>query len=266
MAPLQRIYRRVVADFLMPSRLAEYRETLRHFVNQGYRFLTIDSYASHLAQGALPSLGPVAILRQDVDTDVATARAMWRIEQELDIQASRYFRLSTFDAQLMRQIASAGGEASYHFEEMSTFAKRHRIKSAVELRGQAQEVIPRFEENLNRMRAATGLAMRTVASHGDFVNRRLGVYNHELLACRTVRQRFGIAHEVYDPELAAPIEARFCDRPYHQKWDAGDPKSINVADAKVVYLLVHPRHWRANPVCNLADDVGRIWEGVRYAA
>jgi len=265
-APLKKIYRRMVADFLMPSRLAEYRATLGHFVEQGYQFLTVDAYASHIAKGTLWGLGPVAVLRQDVDTDVATARAMWRIEQELGVQASRYFRLSTFDSRLMQEIDAAGGEASYHFEEMATFAKKRRIKSAQQLRHSVDEIVPRFEDNLARMRGETGLAMTTVASHGDFVNRRLGVYNHELLACPEVRQRLGVANEVYDAALAAPVEARYCDRPYHQKWDAGDPRSITPSKARVVYLLVHPRHWRASPACNLYDDAGRIWEAVRYAA
>ena len=62
-----------------------------------------------------------------------------------------------------------------------------------------------------------------MASHGDFVNRRLNIINHELLNDPAMRARCGIVCEAYDPELLAHFDAYLSDRPYPQFYHPMSP-------------------------------------------
>ncbi|MCG8449216.1 MAG: hypothetical protein MI725_06505, partial [Pirellulales bacterium] len=174
------VAKRAYADFLMPSRLHEYRALLTEFLSNGYRTTTLREFA-RLAKAKAADAGQrLLVLRQDVDTDLATSRAMWQIERELGVNATRYFRLSTIDVPFMQDIEKEGGEASYHFEEIATFAKRHGLTSRRQVLERLPEVKNMFRDNITRLRAMTGLPMQTVASHGDFVNRKLDLCNWEI--------------------------------------------------------------------------------------
>jgi hypothetical protein len=50
--------------------------------------------------------------------------------------------------------------------------------------------------------------MRIVASHGDFVNRKLKVYNWEILKDEFFRKEVGIELEVYDQEFVSYFNSR----------------------------------------------------------
>ena len=74
-------------------------------------------------RGRIQPMDKLLILRHDIDTDIETTRAMWRVERELGIKTSYFFRLSTVDLPLMREIEACGGSVGYHFEELATAAK-----------------------------------------------------------------------------------------------------------------------------------------------
>src|SRR5262249_27513079 len=121
------------------------------------------------------------ILRHDVDTDVATAEQMWRAETKLGCISSYYFRLSTFTPALMREMHHAGFEASYHYEEIAAVAKSSGLTTAAQVRAALPVIRNLFRINLSSLRSRTGLPMTSVASHGDFVNRRLAISNTTIL-------------------------------------------------------------------------------------
>jgi hypothetical protein len=74
----------------MQSRIPEYRALLAEAKAQGYEFLTVrDLVACASGCATLPSLS--LVLRNDVDTDVSTARAMFEVEKALGIKATYYF-------------------------------------------------------------------------------------------------------------------------------------------------------------------------------
>lgn len=257
---LQRIY----SDFLMPSRLGDYHELLTAFVEAGYDSLTVRGFNQLLKSGKLDPQQKILVLRQDVDTDVATSRAMWQIERALEVKATRYFRWSTFDVNFMHEIESNRGEASYHFEEIATYAKKHSISSQSEIMQHIQTIRELFRENVKRMRELTMLPIETVASHGDFANRKLRLYNWEITKDAQLRRDLEIACETYDEELNVRGMSRFCDAAYPEFWDSGNPLEAIRRGDSIIYLLVHPRHWRANQVVNMRENLCRMWQGIRY--
>ena len=102
---------RVYADYFQPSRMDEYKELLRALLLAGYKFHSIHSFwrLEHIP-GGLAETGKYFVLRHDIDSDVQTAKKMWAIEKEMGIASSYYFRLSTIDITLMRDIDANGSD------------------------------------------------------------------------------------------------------------------------------------------------------------
>jgi hypothetical protein len=210
------------------------------------------------------SQGPHLILRHDVDTDPRTAAEMFDLERKLGAQSTYYFRLSTVDVPLMHKIEGAGSEASYHYEELA---------SAIKATGATAADVPRivgkarrqFSRNLLALRARTGLPMTTVAAHGDFVNRRLGFSNAILLDDEELRVALRIEHEAYDMALQDRLDARISDGQPPPRWIGGHPLKAVHQGQRIIYLLVHPRWWKARIRANAKDDWVRLVEGLAYS-
>jgi hypothetical protein len=258
------VLHRIYADFVMPSRLPAYRRLLEAFLAAGYEVVSIETYWNRLRSASLDPGARTVILRHDIDTDAATARRMWEIEHSLGIAASFFFRLSTLDVPLMRAIDGAGGHASYHYEELATFAKRHHLKARQEVDDRIGEIREEFRRNLESLRGRTGLALDIVASHGDFVNRRLGVPNWFLLTDPDFRRETGIELETYDDAIMDSVTSRHSDTLYPRYWVTEDPLAAVRRGEPVIYILVHPRHWRVARRLNALDDLGRLRESVAY--
>ncbi len=262
-ATLHRLAERVYADVLMPSRLGAYAEFLATAIEAGYTVVGVGPFW-RAGDARADETRRVLVLRHDVDTDPGTASAMWRVDQRLGIDSSYFFRLATLDANLASRVADAGGEASYHYEELATIIKRRRLRSRQAAIGALPEAREMFACNVDRLRAATGLPIRVVAAHGDFVNRRLGISNSEILADTTFRGEVGIELEAYDPQYVARLSSYFSDTLHPRYWEPSDPVTAIRAGDPVVSVLVHPRHWRADPVGNVLDDARRLADEVRF--
>jgi hypothetical protein len=258
-AVIKRVYWRIYQDFLMHARLREYEKLLTEAKERGYATLTLCDLATCVSrQATLPPL--TLVLRNDVDSDVATAREMFQVEKTLGIKATYYFRLSTLDAALMRDMQDYGTEVGYHFEEVATVAKRRGLRSSADVESHLDLIRERFRRNVQYYRTVAGSFPRTVASHGDFANRAINTTNSCIID-QKIRTEFGIVAEAYDEWLNAPVTMRLadCDAP---KWWSPMPLSDALKkNPKCLYVLVHPRQWRANAWENAKAETIRIAEG-----
>ena len=264
MRALTTIRHRIYSDFLMPPRLGEYRQLLESALEAGYSVVSIERYWRLVTDGALEPARRYFVLRHDIDTDPQTAAAMWRIERSLGIESSHFFRLSTLDVGLMRAIAESGGQASYHYEELATVARHRRPRGHDEAILLVPEAQGLFAANLARLRARTGLPMDVVASHGDFLNRRLGIKNTEILADEAFRREMGIIVEPYDPAFLATTSSYHRDALPPAPWMHGDPFAAIERGERVMYVLIHPRPWRKNRRVNALDDLNRLRDELLY--
>ncbi len=262
--PVGTIADRIYSDFLMPSRLGAYRGLLETALSAGYTFVSIEAYWELLRTGDVDPARRYLVLRHDIDTDTDTAGEMWRIERSLRISSSYYFRLSTVDLPLIADIAEGGSAVSYHFEELATVAKRRRPVDAVAAKTLIPEAQDLFRRNLTRLRERTGLPMEVVTSHGDFVNRVLDLGNYEILTDPAFREELAISLETQDRPFLSSVTAHQSDAPYPTFWIRGDPYAAIAAAEPIIYLLVHPRHWRVNRRVSLRDNIGRLQEGLAY--
>jgi hypothetical protein len=202
-------------------------------------------------------------MRHDIDTDVARARRMWQVEQRLGVVGSWFFRRSTWDLALMRELAAAGHEVGYHYEELADAVKEHGAATAAEARALTGVARERLRGRIARLRATSGLPIHALAAHGDFANRAVGVSNAELLADGRFREQIGALLEAYDIE--GDIDARASDGVPPNGWLPEDPIGAIRRGERVVEVLVHPRSWGAAPVVNARADLVRLREGYRYA-
>ena len=196
---------RVYSDFLMRSRLGRYRAMLETALDTGYEIISVEELWRRVAGPGLDPDRRYLVLRHDVDTDPGTAGVMWSIDRELGVTSSYYFRLSTISAGLMTDIASGGGEASYHYEEIATIAKRRGLPDRADVEAHIPEAQAEFARNLEHLRSLTGLPMPVVSAHGDFVNRRLGTPNWMILADAAFRREVGVEAEAYDGDLIGQL-------------------------------------------------------------
>ena len=262
MTTMRTILNRLYSDYLMPSRLRHYDALLQHARQEGYRQTSVRAWLAAL-RGGRAGNGRVLVHRHDIDTDLPTARRMFALEQKHGVRASYYFRLSTLDFGLMRDIERYGSEASYHYEEIASFAKRAHLKHPDQVRARMDDIRAEFEHNFRRIEEQLGSKLHTVASHGDFANRRLGMINHELLADAALRARCGIACESYDRELLSSFDLYISDRPHPQYFHPMPPQKALGAYRRIC-LLTHPAQWRTNWAASSGHNLRRLVEAWRW--
>jgi hypothetical protein len=251
---------RLYSHYLMPSRLAEYESLLQLAQQAGYAQLSVRAFFRSLA-GAPPV--HAIVHRHDIDSDLRTTGKLFALEARHGVTASYYFRLSTLDYGLMREIEAYGSEASYHYEEVADFAKANHLKEAAAVRRRFPEIRLAFLQNFEAIQDKLGLKLSTVASHGDFANRRLKVINHELLRDRDFRARCGIECESYDAELLREFDVYISDRPHPQYYHPLSPFAA-LGQYKRICLLTHPVQWETNWLENTRCSVRRIVEELTW--
>lgn len=258
---MKTMLRRLYCDYLMPSQLAAYEKLVCAAQKAGYEQTSVRHYHDMVGSAALPER--VIVHRHDIDTDLRTTRKLFEIEKKHGVKSSFYFRLCTLNIELMRQIEEYGSEASYHYEELATFAKKHKIKDAAALRSRLPEIRTDFAANFSRIEQRMGRKLRTVAGHGDFANRKLKVNNTEILADPALRQQCGIEVESYDRALMENIDIYITDRPPPQCYYPTSPLEA-LGKYRRIYLLTHPRQVETNWKENTKENLFRVYENLTW--
>jgi len=134
-----------------------YRRLLQALSTKGYSFQTMQDFIRHPEDSTI-------ILRHDVDRLPSNALTCAKIESELKINASYYFRIvkGSYVEDIIRQIAEMGHEIGYHYENLSKISKRQRVMSKEELFDLA---ICDFERNLEKIRKF--YPVKSICMHGS---------------------------------------------------------------------------------------------------
>lgn len=256
------LFNRLYSDYAMPSRLDAYEDFIRAANEAGYTQTSVRSFFKSLC-GRAPRPDKVVVRRHDIDTDLRTTRKLFEIERRHGVKSSYYFRLSTLDLGLMEEIEAYGSEASYHYEELATFAKRNNIKDATTVRARMPEIRTNFRNNFERIEQWLGRKMLTVASHGDFANRQLKLNNTEVLNDHQLRASCGIECETYDRCLLSHFDVYISDRPHPQYYHPISPLDA-IGRHRKIYLLTHPRQCETNWKANTKENLLRFHEGLKW--
>lgn len=132
----------------MDFTLSIYTELLKSLQKNGYVFQTFEQFMEKPASKAV-------VLRHDIDKLPGNAVAVAKIEKNLGIKGSYYYRIvkESNVPELIREVAKMGHEIGYHYEDL-TLAK-----------GDTQAAIKLFEKNLAYFR--TFYPVTTACMHGS---------------------------------------------------------------------------------------------------
>lgn len=259
---MKALFNRLYSDYLMPSRLARHEQLVELAAQAGYAQPSVRDFYRSLRNGGVTGQ-KVLLHRHDIDTDLRTARKLFELEKRQGIRSTFYFRLSTLDLKLMHEIEEYGSEASYHYEELATFAKKHHIKDAAQVRLRLPEIRAEFMANFRLVERRFGKKLATLASHGDFANRRLKLSNTEILADRTLRERCGIECEAYDRDLLDCFDIYIADREPPVYYHPSSPFDA-IGRYNKICLLTHPRQFETSWRDNTRDNLLRVYEGLAW--
>jgi hypothetical protein len=257
------ILNRIYADYLMPNRLPVYENLLHLAKDNGYHHFTIPEFYLLIKNNQISSERKYFVHRHDIDTDVATGREMFLIEEKMGIKTSHYFRLSTLNNKVMNEMHDAGHEVGYHFEELASFCKDKRIKTAAEAKKYYHQIRDNFRKNFTTVERVAGFKIKTIASHGDFVNRIIGVSNFDFIT-RDLMDELGIDFECYDKLLLDNYGTILSDASYPNYFRPSSPFDAIQNKHQKIYLLSHPRQWRKNIFINTKDNIIRFYQGIKY--
>lgn len=257
------LFNRLYSDYVMPSRLPAHENFIRAAQHAGYTQTSVRAFFDGICDDGPRPRQKIIVHRHDIDTDLRTARKLFYIEKQYGIRSSFYFRLSTLDFDLMDEIEEYGSEASYHYEELATFAKQNNIKNPADILERLPRIRDAFEKNFHWVEQQLGRKITTVASHGDFANRRLKLNNTEILNDHPLRKRCGIECETYDQALLSNFDIYISDRPHPQYYHPIAPDAA-LGRHNRICLLTHPRQFETNWKENTKDNVVRLYEGLTW--
>ena len=154
--------------------LQMYRLLLKTFIKADYNFKTIEDYL-------LNPQSKSVMLRHDVDRNPQQALEMAKIENELNIKSSYYFRIVrvSYNEKIIKQIEELGHEIGYHYEDLSL------------AKGNYKKAISSFEKNLNLLRQL--YPVKTICMHGS----PLSKWDNRLIWKKYNYKNYGILGDSY---------------------------------------------------------------------
>lgn len=156
--------------------LRTYRELILTYQEEGYLPISLERYF----EKGLPQ-DRTLLLRHDVDRAPERSLKMARLEHELGIRGTYYFRSvqSSFNPRIIRAISELGHEIGYHYEDLALW------------QGDMDRAVDAFRKNLEGFRGY--YPVRTVCMHGS----PLSVHDNKRLFERIDLKEEGIIGEPY---------------------------------------------------------------------
>ncbi|MDB5053869.1 MAG: hypothetical protein JWM44_1919 [Bacilli bacterium] len=234
------IFRKYVAN----NRLEEYDQILKKARELGYQLISLRDFVEHQYEADRKMI----ILRHDVDGNSQGARKMFELEQKYGAHASYYFRHSTFNPPLMKDIEKYGSESSFHYEPIAEYSRARGITTKEELFKTNFEVecLQILKNDIERYRLLLQIPCTTIASHGAPENRLLDTPNNFLTENPLTYEALGIKLEAYNKEFISKITCYVSD--YAIEINNGYKYGTHLFEAmkrgeKMILFLTHPELW-----------------------
>ena len=225
----------------MDFSLTTYSRLLKALQKSGYTFQTFEQFITD-------PLDKVVTLRHDVDRLPGNALRMARLEHEMGIAASYYFRAvpMSFDPGVMEEIAGLGHEIGYHYENLDCVIQGLR-NSGIEGEGSAA---------FNVQRSVLEKLKRKVPKEAD--KEKLINLGYEDF-CRNL-ERFRKNFEIKTICMHGSPLSRYDNRMIWEKYDYRElgilaEPYFDVDFAQVFYLTDTGRSWN-HKSASVRDRVG----------
>ncbi|MBS9778876.1 MAG: hypothetical protein KGV58_01040 [Campylobacteraceae bacterium] len=231
--------------YLKNNRLKEYEEIISEALKNNYEIISLRDYAC----GNYDKSKKILLLRHDIDYISLATHKMFEIETKYNVRSSFYFRNSTYEPKLMKQIESYGSESSLHFETIADYVKANlHVKSKEDLFkiDFQQNCLDILRYDIERFRLLCGISCLTIASHGEYENVLVQTPNNFLTENTATYEYLGIKLEAYNKELMKKVTCYVSDCPIenNEGYRYGvHPLEAIKNDEKFIIFLTHPNHW-----------------------
>ena len=186
----------------------------------------------------------ILILRHDIDVASPGTLKMLDIEAKNHVKATYYFRWVTFDKSIIEKIVKNGGEVGLHYETIATYCIKHNLIYVTN-----QDILKCrdiLKKEIKDFKAKSGVDIKTIASHGNPVNKAISVPNYVILQGQQYKD-YGVIGETYDRNIIKNyIKSYICDNEVTTNigfsYKTNPIDSIN-SNIKVIEFLSHPNHW-----------------------
>ncbi len=185
-----------------------YKRLISSFKDNDYAFMTFSEYLTSQVHSS-----KVLIMRHDVDEQAQNALKMAKVENELGIKTTYFFRIvkQSNKPDIIRKIAAMGHEIGYHYEDLST------------VNGDYKKAIISFEKHLNYFR--TFYPVKTICMHGSSTSK----YDNRSLWNKFKFEDFGLIGEPY---LSLDFSKVFYMTDTGYAWDGGKYATRDLVDNK----------------------------------
>lgn len=222
------------------ARWREYRDLLESALDAGYRVVSLEDWVLGGASDPL-----VLAVRHDVDQHPGSALVMARIERELGIRTTWYFRWRTADPEVVRAVRDAGATVGLHYETLSRLAIARGATDERAVAGLLPEAEVLLRDEVRAFRRAHG-PMRSICPHGD--SRVPNVRNARLLE-RKPPGLFDVDFDANDAMRGRGLAHWLTDRSAAEgRWANGTrPADLLAAGVSPILAVVHPNNWVSGP-------------------
>lgn len=236
-------------QYLRNNRIKEYDRIIQLALDNDYSIVSLRDYS----EGKFDVDKKLLVLRHDVDHFSQGTKMMFDVEKKYKVYSSFYFRNSTYEPDLMREIEAFGSESSLHFEPIADFVKNHpEIKNKSDLfNTNFQKVcLDKLKKDIDWFRSSCGIPCATIASHGEYENILVQTPNNYLTEDIGVYEYLGIELEAYNKEMIGKVTCYISDVPIEEnngyKYGVTPFKAIE-SQEPFIMLLTHPNHWHYSP-------------------
>lgn len=260
---LKTIANRIKSDFFLADRTKEFERIITTALASGYSILSHSEYFQ-LVQNNQFKDRKILILRQDVDSDPKYVKKWLDLQKKYKIHSSIYFRLCTYNKAIMHAVQESGSDCGYHYEEIADYAKKHRIMTKEAVISKFPEITQVFKQNLKNCESDLGFKIKYIVSHGDFVNRKLGLPN-KVFVTPDLLTECALLFEAYQSEFTDTYSINISDCGY-PKFYKGELTPLEAIEQNVpiIHFLMHPKHWRSNWYWNIYENWKRLREGLAF--
>ena len=226
------------------DRIKEYEEIIKLALENNYEVISLRDYVEEKYNKNKKLL----VLRHDVDHFSNGTKIMFEIEKKHGVTSSFYFRNSTFEPKLMKEIESYGSESSLHFEPIADFVKANNIKNRDDLfkRDFQDRCLKLLKSNIDRFRLLLDIPCITIASHGEYENSLVATPNNYLTEDISTYEYLGIKLEAYNKDMLDKVTCYISDVPIEEnggyRYGTTLFEAIE-ADEEFIMFLSHPNHW-----------------------
>lgn len=253
---------RIFKKIKQKNRLNEYENILLYAIEHNYKLISLFEWYKYYKD----SKCKVLILRHDVDYDTKGAYTFFQIEKEMGAHSTFYFRWSSMNNKIMREMHKNNFEVSLHYETLSKFSIKNKIFNKENIDNQVISICRQLLSDEILQFEKKYWKIHTICSHGDLRNRILGLPNH-IIWDKSQNEKYRILFETYDKFITEKFDAYISDSSIYKDFEwqhFGSPYNAINEKKQTICLLTHPIHWNQSLLKNLQMLLKVYFDSIPY--